>query len=451
MLIRVEAEGGSEEGVWSDLVAAGCQVRRGGGGRIVVVGGAERAAAVVAGRPGVAAERLAVPFKQVARAARPEGTRVRVGEVEIGGAEFVVAAGPCSVETEVQMEAAAAGVAAGGARLLRAGAFKPRTSPYSFQGLGDEGLHLLAAAGRRHGLPTVTEVLTPEDVPRVAAHADLLQVGARNAQNFELLKALGRVDRPVLLKRGPSSTVEELALAAEYVVEHGNPNVILCERGIRTFETATRNTLDLNAVAWLKAHTHLPVVVDPSHGTGVRDLVAPLAKAAAAVGADGILIEVHPDPDRAWTDGAQSITPRALAALVDELAAHLALDGRTLGPGPRAERAADEAIGRQRGRIDSIDAALVRLLDERARVALAIGRVKSAFGRGVRVPAREEQVLRQVRAATADGPLGSGAAERLFLAILEEMRRLEHLGEPLEALEALEIGPPRRALGGASR
>lgn len=429
MLIRVEPEGSTEATVWQELSAAGCQVRRAEPGVLVVVGGAERAAALLAGRAGVTWETIPSPFKQVARAVRPEGTRVRVGEVEFGGPEFVVAAGPCSVETELQIEASAAGVAAGGARLLRAGAFKPRTSPYAFQGLGDDGLALLAAAGRRHGLPTVTEVLTPDAVPRVAEYADVLQVGARNAQNFELLKALGRTHRPVLLKRGPASSLEELLLAAEYIVEHGNPNVVLCERGIRTFETATRNTLDLNAVAWLKAHTHLPVVVDPSHGTGVRALVAPLARAAAAVGADGILIEVHPDPDRAWTDGAQSITPRALAELVQDLAAHLALDGRTVGPPEWAARAADTAIGQQRGRIDAIDAALIRLLDERARVALAIGRVKNAFGREVRVPAREAQVLRQVRAASVDGPLGAGAAERLFLAILEEMRGIERRQE----------------------
>jgi 3-deoxy-7-phosphoheptulonate synthase len=250
--------------------------------------------------------------------------------LEVGGAEFVIAAGPCAVESAAQIRLVAGRVAAAGARLLRGGAFKPRTSPYSFQGLGEKGLRLLSEAGREAGLPTVTEVMTPEDVPLVGAYADALQVGARNMQNFALLKALGSAGKPVLLKRGLSSTVEELLMAAEYVCLHGNPEVILCERGIRTFETATRNTLDFNAVALLKELTHLPVLVDPSHGTGRRNLVGPVSKAAVAVGADGLMVEVHPDPDNALSDGAQSITPNQFVALVREIAPHVLVQGRHL-------------------------------------------------------------------------------------------------------------------------
>jgi 3-deoxy-7-phosphoheptulonate synthase len=274
---------------------------------------------------------------KTARSARPEGTRVRVGNVEVGGPEFVVAAGPCSVETESQIQEAARAVASSGARLLRGGAFKPRTSPYAFQGLGEEGLRLLAAAGWATGLPTVTEVVTAEHVPLVARYADALQVGARNVQNFALLKALGRAGKAVLLKRGFSTTVEELLMAAEYVMAHGNPDVILCERGIRTFETSTRNTLDLNAVAVLKQLTHLPVLVDPSHGTGRRELVAPLSKAALAVGADGLLVEVHPRPEEALSDGAQSLTPELFARLMRDLVGYAPLEGRTLGVAAPAE------------------------------------------------------------------------------------------------------------------
>jgi 3-deoxy-7-phosphoheptulonate synthase len=266
----------------------------------------------------------------VARTARPEGSRVLVGGAEIGGPEFIVAAGPCAVETADQMLEAAAGVVVHGARILRGGAFKPRTSPYSFQGLGEQGLRLLADAGRRAGLPTVTEVMTAEDVPLVAQYADALQVGARSMQNFSLLKALGSARKPVLLKRGLSSTIEELLLAAEYVCLHGNPHVILCERGIRTFETATRNTLDLNAVALLKQLTHLPVMVDPSHGTGRRDLVGPMARASAVLGADGLIIEVHPHPDCALSDGPQSITTGDFGMIMRDLKAYLALQGRTI-------------------------------------------------------------------------------------------------------------------------
>jgi 3-deoxy-7-phosphoheptulonate synthase len=299
-------------------------------------------------------------YRLVGRANRPEGTAVAIRDVIIGGSEFVVAAGPCAVESKDQLMQAATGVALAGARLLRAGAFKPRTSPYAFQGLGEEGLRLLALAGRSAGLPTVTEVLATEDIPLVAEYADVLQVGARNMQNFALLKALGGAGKPVILKRGLSASVDELLMAAEYIVLHGNPQVVLCERGIRTFETATRNTLDLNAVALLKQMTHLPVIVDPSHGTGRRDLIAAVSSAAVAVGADGLLIEVHPTPDSALSDGAQSITPAAFAELMCELAA--------LVPVARRQLAVATAPEFHRGRIASIDAAVERLLSERDRL-----------------------------------------------------------------------------------
>jgi 3-deoxy-7-phosphoheptulonate synthase len=296
--------------------------------------GAGALASELAAHPAVAELRAhETPYPLAARAGRREPSRVRVGAVVLGGPEVVVMAGPCAVESEAQVFATAGVVAAAGARLLRGGAFKPRTSPYSFQGLGQGGLELLAAAGRAHGLPVVTEVVAPEDVPLVARHADLLQVGARNMQNFRLLEAVGAAERPVLLKRGLVATIEELLLAAEYVLAAGNPDVILCERGIRTFARETRNTLDLAAIPLLKERSHLPVIADPSHGTGIRALVPPLAKAALAAGADGLLIEVHPDPAHALSDGPQSLEPAAFARLMDELRPLVASLGRTLAPG----------------------------------------------------------------------------------------------------------------------
>src|SRR5580700_10379090 len=256
-------------------------------------------------------------FKLAAREVRPEGSRVNVAGVEIGGRRIAVIAGPCAVESEAQVEAAAAAVKAAGATLLRGGAFKPRTSPYSFQGMEDAGLDLLENAGRHVGLPVVTEIMDPHDIDLVAEHADMLQVGARNAQNFSLLRRLGKVKKPVLLKRGMSTRLEEFLMAAEYILSAGNPNVVLCERGIRTFETATRNTLDLTAVPLLKQWTHLPVVVDPSHATGKWDLVTPMARAAVAAGADGLIIEVHPKPSEALKDGFESLTFNKFAAMMD--------------------------------------------------------------------------------------------------------------------------------------
>jgi chorismate mutase/prephenate dehydratase len=274
----------------------------------------------VAAAPRAAASR-ARHYKLVDRAARQDDTVIRVGDVLVGGDGFVVMAGPCSVESQEQIADTARFVAEHGAHVLRGGVFKPRTSPYSFQGLGWEGLALLLAAGRGAALPVVTEVMAVDQVRRMAEAADILQVGARNMQNFDLLRELGRVDRPVLLKRGMSSTVEEWLAAAEYIATQGNQQVILCERGIRTFESATRNTLDLSAVAVVRERSHLPVIVDPSHGTGQRRYVAPMAWAARAAGAHGLLIEVHPDPDRALSDADQSLTFTGFAELMHGLAA----------------------------------------------------------------------------------------------------------------------------------
>jgi 3-deoxy-7-phosphoheptulonate synthase len=263
------------------------------------------------------------PFKLSSREFRPESTQVAIGNVVVGGKVIVVMAGPCSVESRQQTLEAAACVQRAGGKILRGGAFKPRTSPYSFRGLGREGLEILARAREETGLPVVTEVLSPRDVELVGEYADILQIGARNMQNYSLLDEVGRSTRPVLLKRGMMSTIEELLMSAEYVLSGGNPNVMLCERGIRSFETFTRNTLDISAVPALKRLSHLPVIVDPSHATGLRYLVGPVSKAAIAAGADGLLIEVHPDPDKALSDGAQSLTPPQFDQLMKELS-HLA-------------------------------------------------------------------------------------------------------------------------------
>jgi 3-deoxy-7-phosphoheptulonate synthase len=270
---------------------------------------AQALAPMIREMPGVAEIRSeAPPYPQVSREHHNADSVVDVSHVAVGGDEVIVMAGPCSVESAEQISIVSTGVAAAGARILRGGAFKPRTSPYSFQGLGEEGLHLLAAASKESGLPVVTEVVAPEDVELVGTYAHMLQIGARNMQNFRLLSEVGAQPLPVLLKRGISSTIEELLLAAEYVVSAGNPRVILCERGIRTFETVTRNTFDVSAVPVLKQKTHLPVIVDPSHAAGERSLVPALAAAGVAAGADGVLVEVHNDPDSALSDGAQSLT-----------------------------------------------------------------------------------------------------------------------------------------------
>jgi 3-deoxy-7-phosphoheptulonate synthase len=263
--------------------------------------------------------RIMSPYKLASRTFRPGGTIVKIRDVEIGGEKMVIMAGPCSIEDRDQIERAAEQVAAGGARVIRGGAFKPRSSPYSFQGLGEEGLRLIRAAADRHGLLVVSEVMDQTQIPMMLGYVDILQVGARNMQNFNLLKELGRVSKPVLLKRGISATIEELLLSAEYVMAGGNYNVILCERGIRTFETSTRNTMDISAIPVVKKLSHLPIVADPSHGTGRRDKVIPMARAAVAAGADGLLVEVHPNPDGALSDGAQSLFPEQFTDLMAQL------------------------------------------------------------------------------------------------------------------------------------
>ncbi len=262
---------------------------------------------------------ILAPYKLVGREIHPHDSIVEMGNTQIGGGRFTVIGGPCAVESADQMRRTAQAVKEAGAHALRGGAYKPRTSPYSFQGLGKEGLEILREISIETGLPVVTEVMDPGDVELVTDYAAAFQAGARNMQNFRLLQALGRSRKPVVLKRGPAAKVEELLLAAEYILAEGNPNVILCERGITTFENATRNTLDLNAIPLIKQRSHLPVLVDPSHGTGLRELVPPMAKAALACGADGILIEVHHDPPHAMSDGRQSLFPEQFAGMMREL------------------------------------------------------------------------------------------------------------------------------------
>jgi 3-deoxy-7-phosphoheptulonate synthase len=317
--------------------------------------GAQRTAIGITGNPGPlepaefevlpgVAEAIPVskPYKLVSREVKSEDSLIRVGTGDavatIGGRELAIIAGPCAIENREQAFAAAGQVRKAGAQLFRGGAFKPRTSPYSFQGLGKEALEILAEVRQQFGLAIVTETIDPENCDLVEEYADVLQVGARNMQNFSLLKRVGRSKRPVLLKRGLSATLEEFLMAAEYVLSEGNYNVILCERGVRTFADHTRNTLDLSVIPAVKRVSHLPIIVDPSHGTGIRDKVTPLARAAVAVGADGLIIEVHPQPDRALSDGYQSLYPDQFDALMEQITAIAAVLGRTTAR-PRAGRA----------------------------------------------------------------------------------------------------------------
>ncbi len=308
--------------------------------------GAQRTAIGITGNPGAiepgefdslpgVAEAIPVskPYKLVSREVKGEDSLIRVGTgdtaVTVGGKELAIIAGPCAVESREQAFAAAERVRKAGARLFRGGAFKPRTSPYSFQGLGKDGLEILAEVRRRYGLAIVTETIDPENCDLVEEYADVLQVGARNMQNFSLLKRVGRSPKPVLLKRGLSATLEEFLMAAEYVLAEGNYNVILCERGVRTFADHTRNTLDLSVIPGVKRLSHLPIIVDPSHGTGKREKVIPLARAAVAVGADGLIVEVHPEPDRALSDGYQSLFPEQFEELMQQVTAIASVLGRT--------------------------------------------------------------------------------------------------------------------------
>jgi 3-deoxy-7-phosphoheptulonate synthase len=312
----------------------GFTVHRSTGVRHTVLGGVgpmdDFDPAVLEVMPGVKeCHRIVSPYKLASRHFKPGGTVIRMGEVEIGGAKVISMAGPCSIESEEQIEASAALVAAAGAQIIRGGAFKPRSSPYSFQGLGEEGLKIIRAAAGRHDLLVVSEVMDQNQIPLLLKYSDILQVGARNMQNFNLLRELGKVRKPVLLKRGIAATIEELLLSAEYIMSGGNYEVMLCERGIRTFETSTRNTMDISAIPVLKRLTHLPVIADPSHGTGKRDYVLPMARAAVAAGADGLLVEVHPDPDHAASDGAQTLHPEQFAELMRQARAIAAAVGRS--------------------------------------------------------------------------------------------------------------------------
>ena len=282
--------------------------------------------------------RITEPYKLASRTFKPDRSTVSFGEFRVGGDEVIVMAGPCSVETEEQIAAAAAAVKKAGAKILRGGAFKPRSSPYSFQGLGEEGLRMMRTAADAEGLKVVSEVMDVSQIELVARYADILQVGARNMQNYTLLRELGKSRTPVLLKRGIAATIEEWLLSAEYVLSGGNTDVILCERGIRTFESYTRNTLDISAIPVIQKLSHLPIIADPSHGTGLRDKVAPMARAAIAAGADGLIIEVHPDPDNALSDGAQTIFPPQFDRLMAELRIIAPAIGRSICLEPVARR-----------------------------------------------------------------------------------------------------------------
>jgi 3-deoxy-7-phosphoheptulonate synthase len=283
--------------------------------------------------------RIQEPYKLASRTTRPENTILDIagGQVQIGGQEIIVMAGPCSVESREQIIEIAHAVKEAGAKVLRGGAFKPRTSPYDFQGFGLKGLEYLAEAREQTGLPIITEVMTVETVPMVAEYADILQIGARNMQNYGLLQAVGKVQKPVLLKRGMSGLIKEWLMCAEYIISNGNYNVMLCERGIRTFETATRNTFDLNAVPLVKESSHLPIVADPSHGTGLRELVPAMSRASVAAGADALILEVHPDPDNAISDGRQSLTLEAFSDLMKELRRVAVAVDRTIAEAPILE------------------------------------------------------------------------------------------------------------------
>ncbi|HXG54572.1 MAG TPA: 3-deoxy-7-phosphoheptulonate synthase [Vicinamibacterales bacterium] len=282
--------------------------------------------------------RITEPYKLASRTFKQENTAITIGDLRIGGDEVIVMAGPCSAETEEQVEASAAAVKRAGAKVLRGGAFKPRSSPYSFQGLGEEGLRMLRAAADRHNLALVTEIMEVSQLQVIEKYAHILQVGARNMQNYSLLRDLGKCRTPVLLKRGISATIEEWLLSAEYILAGGNMDVMLCERGIRTFESYTRNTLDISAIPVVKHLSHLPILADPSHGTGRRDKVAPMARAAVAAGVDGLLIEVHNDPDHAFSDGAQSLFPAQFDRLMAELRIIAPAIGRSICVEPAARR-----------------------------------------------------------------------------------------------------------------
>jgi 3-deoxy-7-phosphoheptulonate synthase len=342
VVMRERATEAEIQSVIAHLIEMGFDVHRStGSSRTVIgaVGNGNGDPQLLEVQPGVhEVLRITEPYKLASRTFKPENTIVTVGDVRIGADEVIVMAGPCSAESEEQVEATTAAVKRAGAKILRGGAFKPRSSPYSFQGLGEAGLRMLRSAADRHGLKLVTEVMDTTQIEMIERYGDILQVGARNMQNFSLLRELGKVRKPVLVKRGISATIEEWLLSAEYVLAGGNMDVMLCERGIRTFESYTRNTLDISAIPVVQKLSHLPIIVDPSHGTGRRDKVAPMARAAVAGGADGLLIEVHCDPDHARSDGAQSLFPAQFERLMAELRIIAPAIGRSICVEPVARR-----------------------------------------------------------------------------------------------------------------
>ncbi|MFD5513951.1 3-deoxy-7-phosphoheptulonate synthase [Streptomyces sp. NPDC127051] len=372
-----------------------------------------------------------LPYKLVRR--RPDSGRspVRVGGAAIGPGQVVVIAGPCAVESKAQTLKCALAARRAGATALRGGAFKPRTSPYSFQGLGREGLQILAEARDLTGLPVVTEVIDPGTVSLVAEYADMLQIGARNMQNFSLLRAVGSAQRPVLLKRGMSATIEEWILAAEYIAEAGNSDIVLCERGIRTFEPFTRSTLDLSSIPLVQNLTHLPVIVDPSHAVGRRDLVLPLSMAAVAVGADGLLVDIHPEPGLALCDGEQALSEQVLRELIIRVMIQARNVNRTLDVLPLDtlwsgnQLSPTEELEDQRGLLDALDQSLWSLVAERTRVVERIASVKRRFGLAIRDQQREKQVHDNAAAAITRYGLNPATAYRMAKLLIADAVRMQ--------------------------
>jgi 3-deoxy-7-phosphoheptulonate synthase len=334
VVMQEEAPEAQIETVINRLVEMGFTVHRSTGVKHTLLGGVgpidDFDTALLEAMEGVKeCHRIVSSYKLANRSFKPGGTVIKLGDVEIGGLKVVTMGGPCSVESEKQMEDSADTVAGAGAQIIRGGAFKPRSSPYSFQGMGEQGLQIMRKAADRRGLKVVSEVMDQTQIPLLIQYSDILQVGARNMQNFNLLRELGKTRKPILLKRGIAATIEELLLSAEYIMSGGNYEVMLCERGIRTFETATRNTMDISAFPVLKKLTHLPLIGDPSHGTGKRDYVLPMARAAVAAGADGLIVEVHPDPDHVVSDGAQTLRPDQFTEMVQQVRAIAKAIGRS--------------------------------------------------------------------------------------------------------------------------
>jgi 3-deoxy-7-phosphoheptulonate synthase len=334
VVMQEEAPEAQIEGVINRLVEMGFTVHRSTGVKHTLLGGVgpidDFDTALLEAMEGVKeCHRIVSSYKLANRSFKPGGTIIKIGDVEIGGPKIITMGGPCSVESEKQIESSAEIVAKAGAQIIRGGAFKPRSSPYSFQGMGEEGLQIMRKAADHNGLKVVSEVMDQTQIPLLLQYSDILQVGARNMQNFNLLRELGKTRKPILLKRGIAATIEELLLSAEYIMSGGNYEVMLCERGIRTFETATRNTMDISAFPVLKKLTHLPLIGDPSHGTGKRDYVLPMARAAVAAGADGLIVEVHPDPDHAASDGAQTLRPDQFTEMLEQVRAIAKAIGRT--------------------------------------------------------------------------------------------------------------------------